>query len=62
MAVHRAMRSCRLEDELYLKVKYIADRENRSFNNYLEALLRKVVEKYEEEHGVISVDTESLYQ
>ena len=36
MAVHRAMRSCRLADDLYLKAKYIATTENRSFNNWLE--------------------------
>ena len=28
MAVHRAMRSCRLADDLYLKAKYIATTES----------------------------------
>lgn len=61
MAIHRAMRSCRLADDLYLKAKYIADQENRSFNNWLESVLQKIVREYEAEHGIISVtaDTQS---
>lgn len=55
MATHRAMRSCRLADDLYLKAKYIADEENRSFNNWLESVLQKVVKEYEAVHGVIPV-------
>lgn len=62
MAVHRAMRSCRLADDLYLKAKYIADSENRSFNNWLESILQKVIKDYEKENGVIPVQTEDLYQ
>ncbi|MBQ3533732.1 MAG: hypothetical protein IJA56_01045 [Clostridia bacterium] len=58
MATHRAMRSCRLADDLYLKAKYIADEENRSFNNWLESVLQKVVKEYESVHGVISVNTD----
>ena len=46
MAIHRAMRSCRLADDLYLKAKYIADQENRSFNNWLESVLQKIVREY----------------
>ena len=55
MAIHRAMRSCRLADDLYLKAKYIADEENRSFNNLLESVLQKVVREYEAEHGTITL-------
>lgn len=62
MAVHRAMRSCRLADDLYLKAKYIADSENRSFNNWLESILQKVIKDYEKENGVIPVQPEDLYQ
>ena len=62
MAVHRAMRSCRLSDDLYLKVKYIADSENRSFNNWLENVLQKIVADYEKENGIISVSPDDLYQ
>lgn len=62
MAVHRAMRSCRLADDLYLKAKYIATTENRSFNNWLEIILQKEIAVYEKEHGPISVQTDDLYQ
>ena len=62
MAKHRAMRSCRLDDAIYLKAKYLADLENRSFNNWLENLLQKTVKEYESEHGAIPVNTDDLYQ
>ena len=62
MATYRAMRSCRLADDLYLKAKYIADSENRSFNNWLENELQKIVRKYEKENGPISVQPDDLYQ
>ena len=62
MATHRPMRSCRLEDSLYLKAKYIADQEHRSFNNWIEIVIRKTVESYEAEHGTIAVNPDDLYQ
>jgi len=62
MATYRPMRSCRLADDLYLKAKYIADSENRSFNNWLENELQKIVSNYEKENGPISVQPDDLYQ
>lgn len=62
MATHRAMRSCRLADDLYLKAKYIADTEHRSFNNWLENELQKIITDYERENGVIPVEPDDLYQ
>ena len=62
MAVHRAMKSCRLADDIYLKAKYIADSENRSFNNWLENVLKKIVADYEKENGTIPVQSDDLYQ
>ena len=62
MAIHRPMRSCRLEDSIYLKVKHIADQESRSFNNLLEVILKKYVEDYEKENGAIDVDVHELYK
>lgn len=62
MAIHKPMRSCRLSDDLYLKVKYIADTENRSFNNWLENVLMKIVAIYEKEHGEIAVKVDDLYE
>lgn len=60
MAVHRAMRSCRLADDLYLKAKYIATTEKRSFNNWLEIILQKEIAAYEKENGPILVQTDDL--
>ena len=62
MAVHRAMRSCRLADDLYLKAKYIATTEKRSFNNWLEIILQKEIAAHEKENGPILVQTDDLYQ
>ena len=56
------MRGLRMEDELYLKLKYIATKENRSYNQEAVHILKTFVEHYETEYGVISVDTDALYQ
>lgn len=55
-------RPCRLDDDLYLKTKYLAKLENRSFNNYVEKLLIEVVNDYEKKNGPIIVDTDELYK
>lgn len=56
------MRGLRLEDELYLKLRVIAARETRSFNQEAVYILRKFVADYEAVHGEIKVDTDELYQ
>lgn len=56
------MRGLRMEDELYLKLKYIATKENRSYNQEAVHILKTFVEQYEAEHGIISVNTDALYQ
>jgi len=56
------MRGLRIPDELYLKLRYIAKTENRSYNQEAMHILQKFVEEYEKEHGKIKVDTDSLYQ
>ncbi len=56
------MRGLRMEDELYLKLKYIATKENRSYNQEAVHILKTFVEQYETEHGTISVNTDALYQ
>lgn len=61
MAVYRAMRSCRLEDSLYLKAKYLATKENRSFNNWIEMVIKEIINDYEKENGEILVNTDDLY-
>jgi hypothetical protein len=58
----KPQRNCRIDDELYLKVKYIADQEKRSFNNFIEITLTRIVADYETQHGIIEVDTDALYE
>ena len=56
------LRGVRMEDDLYLKLRYIAKKNNRSYNQEAVYVLRQYVERYEREHGVISVDTDDLYK
>lgn len=62
MAKNRSNRPCRIEDELYLKLKFLAQQENRSFNNYIENLFIEVVKLYEQQHGEIKVNSDDLYE
>lgn len=56
------MRGLRMNDELYLKLKYIANAENRSYNQQAVFILMKYVEEYEKVNGAIPVNTDDLYQ
>lgn len=56
------MRGLRMEDELYLKLKLIAKKENRSYNQQAVYVLAQFVEQYEKENGPISVQPDDLYQ
>lgn len=62
MSTYKINRPCRLDDKLYLKVRYIAEKENRSFNNFLEKTLQELVKSYEQQHGEIKVNTDALYE
>lgn len=56
------MRGLRMKDELYLKLKAIAEKENRSYNQQAVYILQQFVDKYELVNGNIEIDIESLYQ
>ena len=56
------MRGLRMSDELYLKLRYIAKQENRSYNQEAVYILQKYVSEYEKDKGVISVEPDDLYQ
>lgn len=62
MPSQKPNRPCRIDDELYLKMKFLAKLENRSFNNFVENLFIQTVAAYEAEHGEIKVDTDALYE
>lgn len=46
-----------IEDNYLEKMRYIAKRETRSLSNLLEHLCRLYIEKYEQEHGKIEVES-----
>ena len=50
--------SLRIDEDLYAKLKYIAQKEMRSVNSQYEYFLLKCVEQYEEENGVIPAQPE----
>ena len=56
------MRGLRMPDELYLKLKYIAKSENRSYNQQAVYILQQFVSNYEERNGIIPVSVDDLYQ
>lgn len=56
------LRGLRMSDDLYLKLRYIAKKENRSYNQEAVYILQRFVEEYESKHGTISVDTDELYK
>lgn len=56
------LRGVRMEDELYLKLRRIAEMENRSFNQEAVFILKQYVSRYEKENGEIAVDTDQLYE
>ena len=44
----------RINDIVYKKTKYIAAQESRATNAQIEYFMKKGVEAYEKEHGIIS--------
>lgn len=51
MAVIKIQTGLRLEEELYEKVKLLADMEGRSINNLVEFITRQYVANYERQNG-----------
>lgn len=56
------LRGVRMNDELYLKLRYIAKLENRSYNQEAVHILQQYVAKYEQQNGPITVSTDELYR
>ena len=56
------MRGLRMADDLYLKLRHIAQAENRSYNQEAIFILKQYVESYEQTNGVIDIDTNGLYE
>ena len=51
----KRMFSLRLNDEVYDKIKVIADENNRSMANFIEWLCINCIEEYEDKQGTIFV-------
>lgn len=56
------MRGLRMDDDLYLKLKYIAQSENRSYNQQAVYILKQYVNDFEKQNGIIPVNSDVLYQ
>ena len=48
--------SIRIEEEMLIKIGYVADYEGRSVNSHVLVLIRENIKKFEEEHGSIDGD------
>ena len=53
MAVIKIQTGLRLEESLYNKLKYIAEKDGRSLNNLMEFIAQRYVEDFENLHGEI---------
>ena len=56
------IRGVRMQDEIYLKLRHIAQQEKRSYNQEAVYILQKFVEEYERQNGIIQVDPDELYR
>lgn len=59
MAVMKSKFTLRLSVVEHVKIKKIAEAENRSMTNLIELLIKKEIEQFEQEHGeIIITDSE----
>ena len=49
--------SIRIDSDMLNKLHYVADYEGRSANSEILILIRDAIEKYEEKHGKIEIET-----
>lgn len=52
----------RIEDELYLKIQFIANAHSRSLNKEFEFLLKQYTSEFEKKEGIIPINVDNLYQ
>lgn len=60
MATTKPQFTLRLDLKVHIKIKKIAEKENRSMTNMIEYLSKKEIERYEAEHGEIQITEEEL--
>ena len=61
MAVIKPQFSLRLDIEVHMKIKKIAENESRSMTNMIEYILKKEIASYESQYGEIVLTEEDLY-
>ena len=61
MASSKIPTGVRFEEEMLLKITYIARKSHRSFNAQMEHLAQKCIDEYESEKGEIIVDDGDRY-
>jgi hypothetical protein len=61
MATNKIQTGIRFEEEMLLKITYIAKDNRRSLNAQLEFLVQKCIEKYELDNGTIQINEEDRY-
>ena len=62
MVTSRIQTGLRLEEEMLIKITYIAKKNRRSFNAQIECLVEKCIEEYEQEKGEIPISEEEKYR
>lgn len=60
MAVIKTQFTLRLDPTDHVKIKKIADKENRSMTNMIETLIKKEIAAYEKINGEIEVSDEDI--
>ena len=60
MAIIKTQFTLRLNLIDHAKIKKISEQENRSMTNMIETLIKKEIQRYEQENGEITVTEEDL--
>jgi len=58
MATDKPYLKTYVQKEYYNKIIILAEKENRSLSNYLESVIKKHIDQYEQEHGEIQIKNE----
>ena len=61
MAVIKNQLTLRLEPIVHAKIKKLADSDNRSITNMIDTILKREIQRYEDENGEIEVTDEDIY-
>ena len=57
MASKEKMTGIRLSDEQHYKIRHIAEQNHRKLNDELRMIIDKHIERYEEDHGKIKIES-----